>query len=168
MHTATLLFSGLFAASSAFVGTSPRLQSRPDSWGRVAVTHASLAGDSADVAAVVDAFHAALASGDSTAALALLASDVTILESGGVETREQYRDHHLAGDIAFARAVASRRSATAVRVRGDVAWATSTSVTEGEYRGRAINSSGAELTVLTREASGWRIRAVHWSSRAKR
>jgi len=30
-----------------------------------------------------------------------------------------------------------------------VAWVTSTSVTQGELRGRAINSAGAELVVLT-------------------
>ncbi|MEP7383552.1 MAG: DUF4198 domain-containing protein [Gemmatimonadota bacterium] len=139
-----------------------------ESNGEVALSPSRPAGDSADVAAVVQAFHAALASGDSSAALALLAADVTILESGGVETRAQYRDRHLAGDIAFARAVPSRRSATQVWVRGDAAWVTSTSVTEGEYRGRAVNSTGVELAVLTREVEGWRIRAIHWSSRAKR
>lgn len=124
--------------------------------------------DSAQVAAVVDGYHHALASGDSAAALALLAEDAVILESGGVESRAEYRGHHLPGDIAFARAVKSERGAVHVRVSGDVAWASSTSTTQGEYRGRAINSAGAELMVLTRTADGWRISAIHWSSRARR
>src|SRR5262249_34985242 len=47
--------------------------------------------DSADVAAVVQRFHAALAAGDSLAALELLSDDVVILESGGAETRADYR-----------------------------------------------------------------------------
>lgn len=124
--------------------------------------------DSADVAATVHAYDRALREGDSTAALALLASDAVVLESGGIETREEYRSHHLQGDIAFARAVPSQGSPVSVKVRGDVAWAWSTSTTQGEYRGRQINSAGAELMVLTRTPSGWMISAIHWSSRARR
>lgn len=124
--------------------------------------------DSVEVAAAVERFHRALASGDSAAALALLAPDAMILESGGVETREEYRGHHLPGDIEFARAITSRRGPVRVRVQGDVAWATSTSTTQGQFRGRAINSAGAELMVLTRMPEGWRISAIHWSSRNRR
>jgi ketosteroid isomerase-like protein len=125
-------------------------------------------GDSAAVAAVVGRFHDALAAGDSAGALALLAPDVVILESGGAETRDQYRSHHLPADIAFARAVRSERSPVRVSVRGDVAWAHGTSATKGEYRGRPIDSAGAELVVLVRTAEGWRISALHWSSRNRR
>ena len=128
----------------------------------------SSATDSAEVAGAVARFHQALSAGDSAGALALLADDVTILEAGGVETRAEYRAHHLGGDIAFARAVRSERGPVRVRVRGDVAWATSTSVTQGTFNGRAINSAGAELMVLTRTPGGWRISAIHWSSRARR
>lgn len=124
--------------------------------------------DSADVAKVVMAYHHAMEHGDSAAALALLADDAVILESGGVETRAEYRSHHLPGDIGFARAVKSERGAIRVVVQGDVAWATSTSVAQGEYRGRQVNASGAELMVLARTSSGWKIRAIHWSSRARR
>ena len=128
----------------------------------------SAGGDSSEVARTVSKFHEALARGDSARALALLDPDATILESGGVETRDEYRGHHLPGDIGFARAVKSERGPVRVTMRGDVAWATSTSTTQGEYRGRAVNSTGAELMVLTRDAAGWRISAIHWSSRARR
>lgn len=121
--------------------------------------------DSADVAAVVTQYQAALAAGDSATALRLLADDAVILETGGVETREHYRSGHLRSDIAFAQAVAAERSNLRVVVRGDVAWVTSTSTTRGEFRGRSINSAGAELMVLSREPGGWKIRAIHWSSR---
>ena len=124
--------------------------------------------DSTAVAAVVNGFHAALSSGDSTTALRLLAPDALILESGGVETRAEYRGHHLPGDIEFARAIRSQRGPIRVRVEGSTAWATSTSTTQGDFRGRAINSAGAELMVLTRTPDGWRIAAVHWSSRTRR
>ena len=125
-------------------------------------------GDSASVVSVIERFHAALAAGDSTAALQLLAPDAMILESGGVETRAEYQSHHLAGDIAYAKSMRSTRGPIRVSVRGDVAWAASTSTTTGESRGRQVNSAGAELMVLTRTAAGWRISAIHWSSRAQR
>ena len=123
---------------------------------------------SADVQAVVDAYHAALASGDSTAAISMLADDVTILESGGVEDKEHYRSGHLAGDIRFAQAVPRERGEINVTVVGDVAWAWSTSVTQGRMGEREINSQGAELMVLTRVGGEWRISAIHWSSRQRR
>ena len=97
----------------------------------------------------------------------LVADDVVVLESGGVETRDEYRSHHLPADIQFARAVPSTRGATRVVTRGDVAWARSTSRTRGEFRGRSIDSVGAELMVLVRTADGWRIAAIHWSSRSR-
>lgn len=124
--------------------------------------------DSAAAIATVTRFHTALAAGDSAGALSLLSNDVMILESGGVETRDEYRAHHLPGDMAFAQAIKSERLVRRVTVRGDVAWVTGTSTTTGDYRGRAVNSAGAELVVLVRTPQGWRISAVHWSSRARR
>lgn len=130
--------------------------------------HEGHGGDSAAVAGVIAKYHEALAAGDSAAALALLADDAVILESGGVETRAEYRSHHLPGDISFAKAIKSQRGPVHVRIHGDVAWASSTSATQGEMNGRAINSAGAELMVLVRTAQGWKISAIHWSSRQRR
>lgn len=127
----------------------------------------SVLGDSIAVASTVERFHKALAEGDSLAALALLSEDIRILESGTLQTRAEYRSGHLRADIGFASAVPSERGAIHVVVRGDVAWATSTSVNQGEFRGRTIDSRGAELMVLTRGPTGWKIRAVHWSSRSR-
>lgn len=124
--------------------------------------------DSLEVAKVVRAYQQALGTGDSATALRLLASDAVILEAGGIETREEYRSHHLASDIEFARAVKSSDGPLSVKVRGDVAWSASTSAAQGQFRGRAVNSIGAELMVLTRTADGWRIAAIHWSSRSRR
>ncbi|MDQ2666669.1 MAG: DUF4440 domain-containing protein [Gemmatimonadota bacterium] len=121
--------------------------------------------DSAAVARVVTTFHAAIGRGDSAAALATLATDVIIMESGDVEHLSDYRAHHLAADIAFARAVPSTSTPLDVKVAGAAAWVASTSTTVGSFNGRAVNSSGAELMVLSKDAAGaWRIRAIHWSS----
>lgn len=126
------------------------------------------ASDSTEAAAVIDRFHVALAAGDSAAAAMLLLPDVVILESGGIESREEYLGGHLRGDMAFAQAVPRERGPIAVRIDGDIAFATSTSVARGEYRGQPVNSAGAELIVLRRTSDGWRIAAVHWSSRQMR
>ncbi len=119
--------------------------------------------DSAAVATTLSAFHRALEVGDSSAAIALLAPDVAVLESGDIENKEEYRSHHLSADIAFVRAVRSVSGPLRIVISGDVAWVTSTSTTQGEYRGRTIDSVGAELMVLSRSNGQWRIRAIHWS-----
>jgi ketosteroid isomerase-like protein len=124
--------------------------------------------DEAAVIEAVDRYHASLAAGDSTTALALLADDVTIIEGGSVETKEHYRTGHLSGDMRFAQAVPRERSDITVTIMGDVAWAWSTSVTEGMMGDREINSRGAELMVLARVDGAWMIKAVHWSSRQRR
>lgn len=124
--------------------------------------------DSAPVVAAVQAFHEALATGDTARVEALLAKDVRVLESGGLETREEYFSHHLPGDMTFARTVERERGPIQVVVAGDVAWTVATSRTTGTFRDREIDSRGAELMVLSRHDGEWRIRAIHWSSRQSR
>lgn len=129
---------------------------------------ATSARDSAEIARVVLAYRTALADGDSATALSLLAPDAIVLESGDIETREDYRRHHLPADIEFARAVRSAHMPVRVAVQGNAGWAWSSSATDGELRGRRIRSAGAELMVLSRRADGrWLIRAIHWSSRSR-
>lgn len=123
--------------------------------------------DSTAVARTIDAFHAALERGDSAAALALLVPGAVILESGSAESVAEYRAHHLPADIDFARAIRGARTALRITVRGDLAWAAATSTTQGEFKGRAVNSAGAELLVLERTGAGWRLAAIHWSSRRR-
>jgi hypothetical protein len=63
--------------------------------------------DSAVVVATAARFHAALSAGDSVAAIGLLSQDAVIVESGTIETLQEYRAHHLPADIEFAQAVPS-------------------------------------------------------------
>lgn len=120
--------------------------------------------DSTLVATLAADFHGALARGDSTAALALLAPDVVILEGGARETLTAYRTTHLAADIAFARAVPPTLVSRTVTVTGDAAQVVSTTTSVGRFRDRDVNTTGAELLVARRTADGWRISAIHWSS----
>lgn len=121
--------------------------------------------DSAAIVATVAAFHHALSAGDAAGALALPAPDAVILESGDLETRTEYAAHHLAADIEFSRAVPSQRVTTRVYQEGAVAWVAAVSTSQGTFRDRPVASQGVELLVLSRTAAGWRIRAIHWSSR---
>lgn len=151
---AAVMLTGVFA--SALIGARS---------GTLAI---SVDADSAAVTAVIDRYHRALSNGDTVIAVSLLANDAMILESGDVETRDQYRSHHLSADIEFARAVPSMRGPVRVVIHGDAAWAISISTTRGSYRGRIIDSQGAELMVVTREHDGWKVRAIHWSSHVVR
>ena len=121
--------------------------------------------DSAAVVATIEGFHSLLANGDGAAAVRLLAPDLVVLESGGVETRAEYFAHHLGADMQFAKAVPSERRVGAFHHEANVAWVAATSTSRGQVRDRTIDSRGAELTGLTRSGTGWLIRAIHWSSR---
>src|SRR5512132_306578 len=104
-----LVVSALVGASAAVVvSTSPIMAREPHH--PAAARAATASSDSADAVNVLTRFHAALAIGDSLTALSLLAADVTILESGALETLADYRSHHLAADIDFAKAVPSKRT----------------------------------------------------------
>ena len=132
-----------------------------------AVLIAAAGAEEAAVASTVAQFYAALAAGESRAVLALLADDALIVEAGVVETLAEYRKHHLAEDIEFARAVPTTRDKPRVVVQGDVAWAVGKSTTRGTFKEKTVDSLGADLIILTRASTGWRIRAVHWSSRRR-
>lgn len=166
-YSRTRRFGALVAAAVAvIIGSATALAAHdltlPPNGVRIAPS------DSADVVAAVAKFHASLVAGDTAAVLALLAEDVTILEGSRAETKAAYRAGHMGGDMAYAKAVPSKRTVTSVKVSGDWAWMTSSSTTEGEYRGRQINSTGSELVVLSRANGVWTIRAVHWASQARR
>ena len=116
-------------------------------------------------AGTVDAFHAALARGDTVGALDLLAEDVLIFESGGIErSRAEYASHHLGADAEFAAAVTRTPVSRSHGEQGDAAWVTSVETVKGTFRGRAIDSRSVETMLLRRTAGRWRIQHIHWSS----
>ncbi len=115
---------------------------------------------------VAHAFHAALTSGDSAAALSLLAPDVVVFESGGVEaSRAEYRSHHLPADMEFSSSVSREITHERAGSEGGLAWVLSESHTTGTFRDREINTRGVETMLLRRTSEGWRIVHIHWSSR---
>ena len=122
-----------------------------------------------DAAASVDAFHAALRRGDTATASKLLADDVLIFESGGVErSKAEYQSHHLGADAEFAKAVPSALTRRAGEASGTMAWIASEGRTSGAYNGKPIDLATTETMVLRRSGKGWRIVQIHWSSAKSR
>ena len=121
--------------------------------------------DVALIKAVVQYYHKALENNDKETALKLLSDDVLIQESGHLETAEEYKSHHLMSDMEFSAAVSGEREVIEAVVEGNIGWVVSSSSRVGEFRGREINSIGAELMLLKKENGSWKIRAIHWSSR---
>ncbi len=116
-------------------------------------------------AAAADAFRAAIVANDSTAAASIILEDALIVEGGGIETREHYLSGHFNGDGAFLSAMTREPLERTVSVAGHAAWITSTSRLQGNFRDRDIDMTSAELLVLKHSDAGWKVAAVHWSSR---
>ena len=121
--------------------------------------------ESPAIRSVVQGFKAALAAGDSTAALGYLHADLVVYEGGHAETLAEYRAGHLAADMEFAAAVETEAVTQGLVVRPGMALWVSEMETKGEFRGRAIDSQGTETIVLLPTDAGWKILHVHWSTR---
>jgi uncharacterized protein (TIGR02246 family) len=124
--------------------------------------------DSAGAVAAVEQFNAALAAADSARAMTLLADDVLVLESGAVQTRAEYLAHHLGADMKASQGSKEQWTVLKVSVIGDAAYVVSKKVSPPTGAQGSAGSESAELMVLSKTQSGWKIRAVHWSSRRRR
>ncbi|HJR54394.1 MAG TPA: nuclear transport factor 2 family protein [Gemmatimonadota bacterium] len=123
------------------------------------------ASDESAVRAAVQGFKAALAAGDSVAAIGFLHPDLVVYEGGHAETLSEYRAGHLAADMEFASAIETTALEQGVIVRPEMALWVSESESKGEFRGRTIDSHGTETMIVLPTDSGWKILHVHWSSR---
>lgn len=120
-----------------------------------------------DVTAVLEAFYGAMKTGDTAAAMATVAPDAVFVESGRLETRTEYETNHLPADIGFEKQVTGKRAPWQVTIEGDTAWVITTTEYDGAFDGRPVHFTSAQLAVLTRADSLWRIRSIHWSSRQR-
>lgn len=134
----------------------------------VASAAAAQAPDSVAAVAVVNQYDAALAAGDSAKAVSLLADDLVVLESGSIETRAEYLAHHLGADIKASVGAKGDRAVVRVTVLGDAAYVVTKTVRPPTGAQGSTGSELVELMVLSRTSAGWKIRAIHWSSRRRR
>ena len=116
----------------------------------------------------VDAFHAAIRSGDAAAAKDLLADDALIFEEGGAErSKAEYAAQHLQADIAFSRDAVSTITRRSGGFDGALAWVTSEGRIKATYKDKTIARVTTETMILRRIGSDWKIVHIHWSSVAR-
>jgi ketosteroid isomerase-like protein len=120
--------------------------------------------DEADVTATLDTFYGAMKSGDSAKAMSMIAQDAQFVETGRLETRDEYEKNHLPLDIDFEKQVSGKRGPLRIRINGDTAWVIASTEFVGTFDGRDLAMVSRQLAVLTREEAGWRIQSIHWSS----
>jgi ketosteroid isomerase-like protein len=120
--------------------------------------------DEADVTAALDTFYGAMKTGDAAKAMSMIAQDAQFIESGRLETRDEYEKNHLPLDIGFEKQVSGKRSPPRIRINGDTAWVIAQTEFVGTFEGRDLAFVSRQLAVLTREEAGWRIQSIHWSS----
>jgi ketosteroid isomerase-like protein len=115
---------------------------------------------------VLAAFQAALSNGDQAKASELLAPDVTIYESGYVESsRAEYVGHHLPEDIAFAKKSTRKLLQTKESIDANLAVIWQETETHAKIKGKELRILGTETSVLQRTGDSWHIVHIHWSSR---
>jgi len=116
------------------------------------------------VTAVVEGFYQAIRTADAAAAMRFIAPDAEFIESGKLETREQYQTSHLPADIDFESQVAGKRGPMRVKIQGETAWVITMTEYVGSFEASPVNFVSAQLAVLTRNDGSWRIRSIAWSS----
>ncbi len=114
----------------------------------------------------VAAFHTALATGNAERVTELMSPEIQIYESGYVEhSRDEYTGHHLAADIAFAKATSVNVLKQNERIEGNLAIVLQETETTGKYQGKNVQLLGTETALLEKQGDQWVITHIHWSSR---
>ena len=118
----------------------------------------------ADIVAILNTFYGAIGKGDNAAVMRLIAPDAVFVESGKIETRDEYEKNHLPADIEFESQVKGVRGPAKVTFHGNnVAWV----ISRAEYdEGNPEKYINTQLMVLTRDSDNaeWRIRSISWST----
>lgn len=112
---------------------------------------------------VAEAFADALASGDLDTVKSLLAEDVIVLESGGVEaSRDEYFAHHAAADAKYLADATQTITRRIAKADGTTVWIATESTLAKPNQSPAKNT---ETLVLAKRKGDWKIVHIHWSSR---
>src|SRR5215210_7798379 len=144
----------------ALVAWSPPISAHGPA--KQAIGQTSLPVSARAAAAIVDAFHAALRRGDTTAAAALLADEALIFEEGGAErTKAEYVTVHLPADAAFSSVVPSTVTRRTGGSSGGLAWIGSEGRMTGTYKGKVVDRASTETMILRLVGGGWKIVHIH-------
>src|SRR5688572_4223902 len=120
-----------------------------------------------EVRNTLESFYAAMKNADNARAMSHIAEDAVFVESGRLETREEYEKNHLPADISFEKQVSGKRGEWKITIEDNTAWAIATTDYDGIFDGAPVAFTSAQLAVLSRDGDAWRIRSIHWSSRRR-
>lgn len=110
-------------------------------------------------------FANAIATGAIDTLRSVVAADVMIFESGGIESSlAEYERHHMPADMAFMKAMRREVLSRQVIDSGDSATVATRSRIHGVYKGREIDQTSTETLVMKRVNGEWKIVHIHWSS----
>jgi ketosteroid isomerase-like protein len=131
--------------------------------------------DAANVTAIEDSAHPAslvatqladaIAMGDINSLRAVVAADVVIFESGGIESSlTEYEGHHMPADMAFMKAMSREVISQQVIDSGDSATVVTRSRLHGTYKDKEIDLNSTETLVMRKLHGHWKVVHIHWSS----
>ena len=107
----------------------------------------------------------AIAIGDVNSLRMVLAPDVLIFESGGVESSlAEYEGHHMPADMAFMKAMRREIISQQVIDSGDAATVVTRSRVYGIYKEKEVDLNSTETLVMKKLDGQWKVVHIHWSS----
>ena len=132
--------------------------------------NAHQAHEAANVLRTLEALFAAAERNDLTALDTLYAGDsLLVIEGAGINRGwVDYRDHHLAPELAEFRNFKYRPCEIEVRVSGDVAWATFRYALSADVAERKVDVIGRGTAILERRGAKWVVRLTQTASRNRR
>ena len=107
----------------------------------------------------------AIATGDINTLRSIVAPDVLIFESGGMESSlSEYEGHHMLADMTFMKAVRREVISQQVIDLGDSATVVTRSRVHGIYKDQEIDMNSTETLVMRKVNGQWKAVHIHWSS----
>lgn len=107
----------------------------------------------------------ALETGDVDTLRSVLAPDVLIFESGGMESSlAEYEGHHMTSDIDFMKAMHREVISQQTIDSGDSATVVTRSRVHGVYEDKEIDLNSTETLVMRKLNGQWKVVHIHWSS----
>ena len=107
----------------------------------------------------------AIATGDINTLRSIIAPDVLIFESGGVESSlAEYEGHHMLADMAYMKAMRREVISQQVIDLGDSATVVTRSRVHGIYNDQEIDMNSTETLVMRQVNGQWKVIHIHWSS----
>jgi len=107
----------------------------------------------------------AIATGDINSLRSVIAPDVLIFESGGMESSlAEYEGHHMSADTAFMQAMDREVISQQVLDSGELVTVVTRSRIHGIYQDRDVDLKTAETLVMKKVDGQWKVVHIHWSS----